>query len=60
MRFRPSGKHGFNCSEFGFRASAIGGSWGAPRNTDSLAPLHRARDLGGNVVATATSPHASA
>ena len=46
MKLRPFGKHGFNCSEIGFGAWAIGGSWGAQSDTDSLASLHRALDLG--------------
>jgi aryl-alcohol dehydrogenase-like predicted oxidoreductase len=53
MRFRPFGKHGFNCSEIGFGAWAIGGSWGAQSDADSLAALHRALDLGVNFIDTA-------
>jgi aryl-alcohol dehydrogenase-like predicted oxidoreductase len=53
MNHRPFGKHGFNCSEIGFGAWAIGGSWGAQADTDSLAALHRALDLGVNFVDTA-------
>lgn len=53
MRFRPFGKHGFNASEIGFGGWAIGGSWGAQSDTDSLAALHRALDLGCNVIDTA-------
>lgn len=29
MKSRPFGKHPFQCSEIGFGAWAIGGSWGA-------------------------------
>lgn len=53
MHYRPFGKHGFNCSEIGFGAWAIGGSWGAQSDADSLAALNRALDLGCNVIDTA-------
>jgi aryl-alcohol dehydrogenase-like predicted oxidoreductase len=53
MQHRPFGKHGFNCSEIGFGAWAIGGSWGAQSDADSLAALHRALDLGCNFIDTA-------
>ena len=53
MQYRPFGKHGFNCSEIGFGAWAIGGSWGAQSEVDSLAALHRALDLGCTFIDTA-------
>ena len=53
MKFRPFGKHGFNCSEIGFGAWAIGGSWGTQADTDSIAALNRALDLGCNFIDTA-------
>jgi aryl-alcohol dehydrogenase-like predicted oxidoreductase len=53
MHLRPFGKHGFDCSEIGFGAWAIGGSWGAQSEQDSLAALHRALDLGCNFIDTA-------
>jgi aryl-alcohol dehydrogenase-like predicted oxidoreductase len=53
MKYRPFGKHSFSCSEIGFGAWAIGGSWGAQADTDSLAALHRALDLGVNFIDTA-------
>lgn len=53
MNYRPFGKHGFNCSEIGFGAWAIGGSWGLQADADSLAALHRALDLGCNFIDTA-------
>ena len=53
MKYRSFGKHGFSCSEIGFGAWAIGGSWGAQADTDSLAALHRALDLGVNFIDTA-------
>src|ERR1700710_1172997 len=53
MKYRPFGKHSFSSSEIGFGAWAIGGSWGAQADTDSLAALHRALDLGVNFIDTA-------
>src|SRR6266542_591936 len=53
MRFRPFGRCNFNVSEIGFGAWAIGGSWGAQSDADSLAALHRALDLGCNFIDTA-------
>lgn len=53
MNHRSFGRHPFSCSEIGFGAWAIGGSWGAQADTDSLAALHRALDLGVNVIDTA-------
>ncbi len=53
MKLRPFGKSGFNCSEIGFGAWAIGGAWGAQADTDSLAALNRALDLGCNFIDTA-------
>lgn len=53
MKYRAFGKHPFDCSEIGFGAWAIGGSWGAQADADSLAALHRALDLGVNFIDTA-------
>jgi aryl-alcohol dehydrogenase-like predicted oxidoreductase len=53
MQYRSFGKHGFNCSEIGFGAWAIGGAWGPQSETDSLAALNRALDLGCNFIDTA-------
>lgn len=53
MQYRPFGRHGFTCSEIGFGAWAIGGSWGAQADPDSLAALHHALDLGCNFIDTA-------
>ncbi len=53
MKNRPFGKHGFDCSEIGFGAWAIGGGWGAQADTDSIAALNRALDLGCNFIDTA-------
>jgi aryl-alcohol dehydrogenase-like predicted oxidoreductase len=33
MHYRPFGKQGSNCSEIGFGAWAIGGSWGTQADT---------------------------
>ncbi len=53
MNYRSFGKHPFSCSEIGFGAWAIGGSWGTQADTDSVAALHRALDLGVNFIDTA-------
>jgi aryl-alcohol dehydrogenase-like predicted oxidoreductase len=53
MKYRAFTRHGLNVSEIGFGAWAIGGSWGAQADTDSLAALHRALDLGVNFIDTA-------
>jgi aryl-alcohol dehydrogenase-like predicted oxidoreductase len=53
MKYRSFGKHGFSCSEVGFGAWAIGGSWGAQSDRDSLAALHAALEFGVNFIDTA-------
>lgn len=53
MKKRPFGKHGFEVSEIGFGAWAIGGSWGPQSEQDSLDALHRALDLGVDFIDTA-------
>src|SRR6266542_3750818 len=53
MKTRLFGKHAIECSEIGFGAWAIGGSWGAQADDDSLAALNRALDLGVNFIDTA-------
>lgn len=53
MKYRPFTRHGLNVSEIGFGAWAIGGSWGAQADSDSVAALHRALDLGVNFIDTA-------
>jgi len=53
MKYRPFGRTGWNVSEIGFGAWAIGGSWGAQSEDDSLAALSRALDLGCNFIDTA-------
>jgi aryl-alcohol dehydrogenase-like predicted oxidoreductase len=53
MRYRPLGRTGWNVSEISFGAWAIGSAWGAVDDTESLAALHRAVDLGVNFFDTA-------
>lgn len=53
MKYRPFGKHNFETSEIGFGAWAIGAGWGAQSETDSLAALNRALDLGVTFIDTA-------
>jgi aryl-alcohol dehydrogenase-like predicted oxidoreductase len=53
MRYRTFGRLGWKVSEIGFGAWAIGGSWGPQSETDSVAALHTALDLGCNFIDTA-------
>jgi aryl-alcohol dehydrogenase-like predicted oxidoreductase len=53
MRYRTFGRLGWQVSEIGFGAWAIGGSWGAQSEEDSIKALHRALDLGCNFIDTA-------
>lgn len=53
MKYRAFGKQSYRCSEIGFGAWAIGGSWGAQKDSESLAALNRALDLGCNFIDTA-------
>lgn len=53
MKYRPFEKHPVRCSEIGFGAWAIGGSWGAQDDAHSLAALNRALDLGCTFIDTA-------
>ncbi len=53
MNTRKFGKHDLTVSEIGFGAWAIGGSWGAQDDSDSLAALQRALDLGCTFIDTA-------
>lgn len=53
MKFRPFGKHGFQVSEIGFGAWAIGGSWGSQSESDSVAALQTSLDAGVNLIDTA-------
>jgi aryl-alcohol dehydrogenase-like predicted oxidoreductase len=53
MQYRELGRTGWNVSTISFGAWAIGGSWGAVEDTQSLAALRRAIDLGVNFIDTA-------
>ena len=53
MRNRTLGRTGVSVSEIGFGAWAIGGGWGEQKESDSVAALHRALDLGCNFIDTA-------
>ena len=53
MQYRNLGGTGFRVSEISFGAWAIGGSWGAVDDKDSLAALHKAADCGVNFIDTA-------
>ena len=53
MHYRQLGRTGWKVSEISFGAWAIGGSWGAVDDTESLAALHKAVDCGVNFIDTA-------
>ena len=53
MKYRELGRTGFRVSEISFGAWAIGGDWGKVSDDESLAALHRAIDLGVNLIDTA-------
>jgi aryl-alcohol dehydrogenase-like predicted oxidoreductase len=53
MEYRAFGRTGWKVSSVSFGAWAIGGTWGAVDDTESLAALHRALDLGVNFFDTA-------
>lgn len=53
MKYRKLGKTGLEVSEISFGAWAIGSSWGPQDDDESLATLHRALDLGVNLIDTA-------
>ena len=53
MKTRSFGKYDVTCSEIGFGAWAIGGSWGDQRDSDSVSALNRALDLGCTFIDTA-------
>ncbi len=53
MQYRKLGRTGWQVSEISFGAWAIGGSWGSVDDAESLAALHRAIDLGVNLIDTA-------
>jgi aryl-alcohol dehydrogenase-like predicted oxidoreductase len=53
MEYRPLGRTGWNVSSISFGAWAIGGTWGAVDDRESLAALNRALDRGVNFFDTA-------
>lgn len=53
MNYRALGRTGWQVSSISFGAWAIGGSWGQVDDTESLAALHRAVDVGVNFIDTA-------
>ncbi len=53
MQYRELGRTGYRVSTVSFGAWAIGGSWGATEDKDSLAALHQAVDSGVNFFDTA-------
>jgi aryl-alcohol dehydrogenase-like predicted oxidoreductase len=53
MNYRTLGRTGWQIADIGFGAWAIGGSWGNVNDSESMATLHRALDLGVNFFDTA-------
>jgi len=53
MKYRSFGRTGWNVSEIGFGAWAIGGDWGYVSEEDALSALHSAIDNGINFIDTA-------
>ena len=53
MQLRELGRTGWKISTVSFGAWAIGGTWGTTDDSESLAALHRALDLGVNFFDTA-------
>jgi aryl-alcohol dehydrogenase-like predicted oxidoreductase len=53
MEYREFGRTGWKVSSISFGAWAIGGSWGAVEDSDSVAALHKAVDMGVNLFDTA-------
>jgi aryl-alcohol dehydrogenase-like predicted oxidoreductase len=53
MQYRELGRTGWKVSSISFGAWAIGGTWGAVNDAESLAALNRALDLGVNMFDTA-------
>jgi aryl-alcohol dehydrogenase-like predicted oxidoreductase len=53
MQYRDFGRTGWKVSSISFGAWAIGGTWGAVSDAESLAALDRALDLGVNLFDTA-------
>jgi aryl-alcohol dehydrogenase-like predicted oxidoreductase len=53
MHYRALGRTGWNISDVGFGAWAIGGSWGQVDDDESMRTLHHALDRGVNFFDTA-------
>ena len=53
MQYRALGRSGLEVSEVGFGGWALGGQWGGQDDEDSIAALHKAVDLGLNLIDTA-------
>ena len=53
MNYRDFGRTGWKVSEISFGAWAIGSAWGQVDDSESLAALHKALDLGINLIDTA-------
>ncbi len=54
MKYRPFGRLGWQVSEIGFGAWALGGgAWSAQDDDESVRTLHQALDLGVNLIDTA-------
>ena len=53
MQYRTLGRTGCKVSAISFGAWAIGGTWGKVKDSESLAALHKAIDLGVNFIDTA-------
>jgi aryl-alcohol dehydrogenase-like predicted oxidoreductase len=50
MHYRPLGRIGYDVSEIGFGAWAIGADWGDVDDTTAMATLHAAIDAGVNFI----------
>src|SRR5881227_1485143 len=53
MEYRKLGRTGWNVSAISFGSWAIGSAWGGVDDSESLAALHKAVDLGVNFFDTA-------
>jgi aryl-alcohol dehydrogenase-like predicted oxidoreductase len=53
LKYRRFGRIGWNVSEIGFGAWAVGGAWGAVDDGESIAAMKRALELGVNFFDTA-------
>ena len=53
MKYRTFGRTGWEVSEIGFGAWAIGADWGHVSEADALQALHKSIDLGVNFIDTA-------